>query len=70
MVLKNERLGGWRDWPHLALYEVLALGYAILREPSLLRGYVDALRLAPAVWSKRSSASVRRPVKNTSSIVP
>jgi GT2 family glycosyltransferase len=70
MVLKNERLKGWRDWPHIALYEVLALGYALAREPSLLRGYVEAARLAPAVWSKRSSASARRPVKKASSIEP
>jgi GT2 family glycosyltransferase len=51
MVLKNER--SLRALPHIALYEILALGYALLRERELLRGYVDAARLAPRIWRKR-----------------
>ena len=51
MVLKNER--SWRHLPFIAAYEVLALGYALLRERELLRGYVEAARLAPRIWRKR-----------------
>ena len=55
MVLKNER--GIRDLPRILLYEFAAFGYALLRERELLPGYVDAARLAPRVWAKRSASS-------------
>ena len=54
MVLKNQR--GWRNVPWILGYEVLALGFALLRERELLRGYVEAARLAPRMWRKRRSA--------------
>jgi GT2 family glycosyltransferase len=54
MIVKNDRPRALlRDLPHIALYEVLALGYALLREPALLPGYWEAARLAPRVWRKR-----------------
>ena len=57
MILKNERAASLlRDLPRIAAYEVLALGYALLREPSLLPAYWQAARLAPRVWRKRRSA--------------
>ena len=55
MVLKNER--GVRALPFILGYEVAALGYALLRERELLPGYVEAARLAPLAWSKRSASS-------------
>jgi hypothetical protein len=54
MILKNERASSLlRDLPHIALYELLALGYAVLREPSLLPAYWQAARAAPRIWRKR-----------------
>ena len=62
MVAKNE--GGpelRRDAPRIAAYEVLALGHALLRERHLLRGYVEAARLAPAARRRRRQGPGRRP---------
>jgi GT2 family glycosyltransferase len=61
MLLKNETARGLaRDWPRIALYELLALGHALLRERALLRGYVEALRLAPAARRRRRVIQARR----------
>jgi GT2 family glycosyltransferase len=62
MMLKNDsRLSFARDLPRIATYEVLAFGYALLRERHLLRGYGEALRLAPEARRKgRAIASARR----------
>ena len=58
MILKNERARSLaHDLPHLALYELAALGYALLFERELLGGYVEAARLASSAWAKRSSSS-------------
>src|SRR4051794_35769766 len=63
MIVKNERAASLAgDLPRIALYEVLALGYALLREPSLLPAYWQAARLAPRMWRKRrAGASARVP---------
>ena len=54
MIVKNERPAALlRDLPWIALYELLALGYTVLREPSLLPGYWQAARLAPRIARKR-----------------
>lgn len=54
MMLKNDRAADLaRDLPRIAAYEVAALGYALLRERALFRGYADALRLAPAALRRR-----------------
>ena len=62
MMLKNDSLISFaRDLPRIAAYEVLALGYALLRERHLLGGYREALRLAPEARRKgRAIASMRR----------
>jgi GT2 family glycosyltransferase len=61
MMVKNDTAGGLvRDLPRLALYEALALGFAVLRERTLLRGYLDAARLAPAAWRRRRAIQSRR----------
>ena len=55
MILKNDPLESLlRDLPRVAAYEVMALGFALLRERHLLRGYVEAARLAPRMWRKRA----------------
>ena len=62
MMLKNDSLASFaRDLPRIAAFEVLALGYTLLRERHLLRGYRDALSLAPeARWKGRAIARMRR----------
>lgn len=54
MILKNDPLESLlRDLPRIAAYELLALGFALLRERHLLRGYLEAARVAPRMWRKR-----------------
>jgi GT2 family glycosyltransferase len=54
MIVKNDRPRALaRDLPRVALYELLALGFTLLREPALLPGYWQAARLAPRMWRKR-----------------
>ena len=62
MMLKNDSLASFvRDLPRIAAYEVLAFGFALLRERHLLRGYGEALRLAPEARRKgRAIAGARR----------
>lgn len=61
MMAKNDTAGALvRDLPRLALYEVLALGFALLRERALLRGYLDAARLLPAALRRRRVIQGRR----------
>ena len=55
MILKNDPLPTFlRDLPRMLLYEAMALGFAVLRERHLLRGYVDAARLAGRMVRKRA----------------
>jgi GT2 family glycosyltransferase len=66
MIVKNETLAGLaRDWPWIAGYEVLALGYALLRERELLRGYAEAARLLRGTLRRRRIVQARRRVTRT-----
>ena len=61
MIAKNDRLRDvLRDLPHVALYEIAALGYALLVERELLGGYADALRALPAARRRRAALQPRR----------
>lgn len=61
MIAKNETAGGLaRDFHRILAYEVLALGYVILRERHLLGGYLDAWRLLPAARRRRALVVPRR----------
>ena len=61
MIAKNETAGGFaRDFHRIVLYELLALGHCLLREPALLGGYRDALRLLPAARRRRALLAPRR----------
>jgi GT2 family glycosyltransferase len=61
MLAKNETAGGLvRDAPWILGYEVLALGFAVLREPFLLRGYLQAARLLGGARRRRAVAATRR----------
>ncbi len=53
-ILKNESLPGFLGvFPVLLGWELMRFGFALLRDPSILRGYGAALRLAPRTWRKR-----------------
>ncbi len=61
MMAKNDPLESlWRDLPALAAYELAALGYALLAERALLRGYVEAARMLPDMLRKRRALQRRR----------
>jgi GT2 family glycosyltransferase len=56
MLAKNETARGFaRDAPFILGYELLALGHALLRERTLLRGYVEAARLLPGARARRAA---------------
>jgi GT2 family glycosyltransferase len=61
MMLKNDTPSALaRDVHRVAAYEAVALGYALLRERHLLRGYGEAARLGRRAWRKRSAIQSRR----------
>ncbi len=61
MIAKNDPWPSLlRDLPRVALYEVLALGHALIRERHLLRGYAEAARLLPRMLRKRRVLQRRR----------
>ena len=61
-MIKNER---GRDFlanlPAIAVWEVLRLGFALLRDRALLAGYRDAWRLSRRAWRKRRLIQLRAP---------
>jgi len=55
LMLKNDSLSNFlRHSLHILSFEILALGYVFLREPHLLLGYWDVLKLFPRMMRKRS----------------
>ena len=61
MMAKNDPLSSLaRDLPRILVYELLALGFALVREPFLLRGYAGAARLMPRMLRKRRELQRRR----------
>lgn len=61
MLVKNEtRRGLARDAHRIAWYELLALGYTLLRERDLLPAYRDAWRLLPKARRQRAQIQGRR----------
>ena len=64
MIAKNDSARELaRDLPGLVLYELLALGHALLRERALLGGYRDAWRRLPAARRRRQEIQARRRVR-------
>ena len=61
MVAKNDPAQSLaRDLPLMLAYELAALGYALVMERALLRGYVEAARLLPRMLRKRRVLQRRR----------
>ncbi len=60
MIAKNDTGAAARDLHRLALYEVQALGFAVVRERFLLGGYADVVRLAPRARRMRRELRARR----------
>jgi GT2 family glycosyltransferase len=64
MIAKNDSARDLiRDAGPLLIYELLALGYALLREPELLRGYRETLSRLPAALERRRVIQARRRVR-------
>ena len=62
MMLKNDTAAALaRDLPRVAAYEALAVAWALVGERHLLRGYVEAARLAPGARRRRRALRARRP---------
>lgn len=54
-IIKNDELGDLlRDLPVILGWEIVRLGYAVLRDRAILPAYVEAIRLAPRAWRKRA----------------
>ncbi len=64
MIAKNDSAAElWRDAGPLIAYEVLALGYALLREHELLGAYGDFLARLPEARRQRQLIKARRRVR-------
>jgi GT2 family glycosyltransferase len=63
MIAKNDSVSDLaRDAGPLLLYELLAFAFALLREPGLLRGYLEAARRLPGAIKRRRVVQRRRRV--------
>jgi GT2 family glycosyltransferase len=63
MIAKNDSASDLiRDAGPLLLYELVAFAFALLREPGLLRGYLDAARRLPGALERRRVIQQRRRV--------
>ena len=59
-LVKNERKGDFlRNAPSILGWEVLRLGFTVLRDPRLLPAYLEAARALPAAFRKRRRIAAR-----------
>lgn len=71
MIAKNDRPADvLRDLPRLLVYEVAALGYALVVERELLGGYRDAWRALPGARRRRKMTRARPKVRPPYGLVP
>ena len=69
MIIKNDPLSAFlRDLMWILPYEIAALGFALLREPFLLRGYREAIALYSGMRRKRVELQRRRKVRGSPQI--
>jgi GT2 family glycosyltransferase len=63
LILKNDLVKHFvRHFPHIVLYDLKILAYALLYERSSLAGYKQALRLIPRALRKRRAIMARKRV--------
>ncbi|HSJ30542.1 MAG TPA: glycosyltransferase, partial [Longimicrobiales bacterium] len=61
LMVRNDRLGDFvRALPFVLAWEVARLGHALLRDPRVLRAYVDLARALPAALRERRALFRRR----------
>lgn len=66
LMLKNDLFKHFlRHFPHIAIYDLKILTYALLYERSSLAGYVQAFRLAPRALRKRQIIMSRKKVNDS-----
>jgi GT2 family glycosyltransferase len=71
MIAKNDRPADLlRDLPHVVLYELLALAYALVVERELLGAYREAWRLLPGARRRRAALQPRRRARPPYGLVP
>jgi GT2 family glycosyltransferase len=71
MIAKNDRPADLlRDAPHLLVYEIVALAYALVVERTLLGAYADAWRALPAMRRKRAAVQARRRARPPYGLMP
>jgi GT2 family glycosyltransferase len=71
MIAKNDRPADLlRDAPHVLLYEIAALGYALLVERELLGAYREAAKKLPAMRRKRAAIQARRRARPPYGLLP
>lgn len=59
-IIKNERPADFvMNLPVVLCWEVIRLGFALVRDPAVLGGYGDALRLSGNAWRKRRLLQAR-----------
>jgi GT2 family glycosyltransferase len=66
MMVKNDRLSYvFRHLPFIIPYEILSLGYALIKEPELLPAWIDFWRKLPATVAKRKWIQSKQRVKSS-----
>jgi GT2 family glycosyltransferase len=71
MIAKNDRPRDLlRDLPHVLVYDIAALGYALIVERELLGGYRDAWRLRAGARRRRAELQPRRKARPPYGLVP
>ena len=72
MIAKNDRRGrrAARPAARSPLYELLALGYALLVERELLGAYRDAWRALPGARRRRAALQARRRARPPFGLLP
>ena len=65
LMMKNDLLPHFiRHFPQILMYDLKILGYVLLYERSSLKGYVQAMQLAPRTLRKRRAIMRRKKVGN------
>lgn len=65
MIVKNDTFKNFAyHLPYILSYEILALGFVLLREPYLLKGYYEFIKLLPDALKKRKTIMNKKKVSD------